>query len=63
MPITAIVVLGGLLIVAACSSSPTDIDESRESVGGPTVVSHGGTPQNDPCGSGGVLAVRCVRRQ
>lgn len=63
MPITRIVVLGGLLTVAACSSSPTDIDESRESVGGSSVVSHGGSPKSDPCGSGGAMDVRCARKQ
>jgi hypothetical protein len=64
MPIMRMLVLSGLLALPACSSSPTGPDQSQGSLGGSIVVPGGGSHgSNDPCGSLGRLAKKCVRKE
>jgi hypothetical protein len=53
-------VLGGLLVLPACSSSPTEPDVNGRSARG-TIVGPGHQGSEDPCSSMGRLALKCDR--
>jgi hypothetical protein len=58
-----LLMLGGLLALLGCSSSPTDPDVNGRSVTGSIVVpGHQSQGSNEPCESMGRLARKCVRK-